>query len=91
MLATFLADAVGAAELMRAGVADVVPWPIAADETIAALRDSLRRSGASRSIIIGGSPQRSALSLPVMTGTLPKGTAVRMAGSPCPLRATAPG
>jgi len=58
LLATVLADAVGAAELMRAGVADVVPWPIAADETIATLQDSLRRSGTSPSII-AGSPQLS--------------------------------
>jgi signal transduction histidine kinase/CheY-like chemotaxis protein len=44
LLATVSIDAVGAAELMRAGVADVVPWPIAAAETIAALQDALRRS-----------------------------------------------
>ena len=47
LLATVSAEAVGTAELIIAGVADVVPWPIAAAETIATLRDSLRRSGAS--------------------------------------------
>lgn len=61
LLATFLADALDVAELMRAGVADVVPWPIAADETIAILRDSLQRRGPSPSIAVGGSPPVSAL------------------------------
>lgn len=65
LLATFMVDAVGAVELIRAGVADVVPWPIAADETIATLRDSLRRTGPSRSIGGGGSPWLSAPQLPV--------------------------
>jgi len=60
LLATSSADALGVAELMRAGVADVVPWPIAADTTIATLRDTLRRSSTSRSIIIGGSPPAAA-------------------------------
>jgi DNA-binding NtrC family response regulator len=41
LLATSPADAIGAAELMRAGVPDVVPWPIAAAETVVALQDSL--------------------------------------------------
>jgi signal transduction histidine kinase len=44
LLATIAADAVGAAELMDAGVADVVPWPIAAADTIATLQESVRRS-----------------------------------------------
>jgi signal transduction histidine kinase/CheY-like chemotaxis protein len=44
LLATSSADAVSAGELMRAGVSDVVPWPIAAAETVPALRDNLRRS-----------------------------------------------
>ncbi len=44
LLATFLPDAIGAAELMQAGVTDLVPWPIAAGETLATLQDSLRRS-----------------------------------------------
>lgn len=44
LLATLAADAIGAAELLRAGVTDVVPWPIAAAETIAALQESVRRS-----------------------------------------------
>jgi len=61
LLATFSADAVGVAELMRAGVADVLPWPIAADGTVATLRDTLRRSSTSRSIIHGGSPPLTAL------------------------------
>jgi signal transduction histidine kinase/CheY-like chemotaxis protein len=56
LLATSSAEAVDVAELMRAGVADVLPWPIAADRTIAILQDTLRRSSTSRSIIIGGSP-----------------------------------
>jgi signal transduction histidine kinase/ActR/RegA family two-component response regulator len=54
LLATFLADAVHATELVRAGVADVVPWPIAADETVAALRDSLRRRSAPQRLTVGG-------------------------------------
>jgi signal transduction histidine kinase len=61
LLATFSADAVGVAELMRAGVADILPWPIAADGTIAILQDTLRRSSTSRGIIIGGSPPLAAL------------------------------
>jgi signal transduction histidine kinase len=60
LLATFLADTVGAAELMRAGVADVVPWPIAVGETMATLRDSLRRTGTSRSSTVGWSSRFSA-------------------------------
>ncbi len=55
LLATFLADTVGAATLLRAGVADVVPWPIAAGEAMATLRDSLRRGGTSQSTAIGWS------------------------------------
>jgi CheY-like chemotaxis protein len=43
LLATSSADAVSVGELMRAGVSDVVPWPIAAAETVQALRDNLRR------------------------------------------------
>jgi len=56
LLATFSADAVDVAELMRAGVADVLPWPIAAAGTVATLRDTLRRGSTSRSIVISGSP-----------------------------------
>jgi len=56
LLATFSADAVDVAELMRAGVVDVLPWPIAAGGTIAILQDTLRRSSMSRSLIIGGAP-----------------------------------
>lgn len=44
LLATVAADGIGAEELMHAGVADVVPWPIGAAETIAALQDRLGRS-----------------------------------------------
>jgi signal transduction histidine kinase/AmiR/NasT family two-component response regulator len=43
LLATSSADAVSAGELMSAGVSDVVPWPLDAADTIAALQDCLRR------------------------------------------------
>jgi signal transduction histidine kinase/FixJ family two-component response regulator len=44
LLATSSADAISAKELMRVGVSDVLPWPIAAAETIVALQDSLQRT-----------------------------------------------
>jgi DNA-binding response OmpR family regulator len=56
LLATVSTETVGAAKLIGAGVADVVPWPIAASETVATLRDSLRRSSTSGSVTTPGSP-----------------------------------
>lgn len=56
LLATVSAEAVGAAELIAAGVADVVPWPIAAGESSATLRESLRRRSISASIAADPSP-----------------------------------
>jgi signal transduction histidine kinase/CheY-like chemotaxis protein len=46
LLATGAAEAVSADALMTAGVSDVVSWPIAATEAIAALQDNLRHSRA---------------------------------------------
>jgi CheY-like chemotaxis protein len=52
LFATSAAEAYGADELVRAGVSDIVPWPISAGEIAIALRDCLHR----------GSHQHSAMS-----------------------------
>jgi PleD family two-component response regulator len=44
LLATSSADEFRANELVRAGVSDIVPWPITAGDIAVSLRDCLRRS-----------------------------------------------
>lgn len=46
LLATSSADEFRANELIRAGVSDIVPWPITAGDIAVSLRDCLRRSAA---------------------------------------------
>ena len=46
LLATSSADEFRASELIRAGVSDIVPWPITAGDIAVSLRDCLRRSAA---------------------------------------------
>jgi CheY-like chemotaxis protein len=45
LLATSSADEFRASQLVRAGVSDIVPWPITAGDIAVSLRDCLRRSG----------------------------------------------